>query len=623
MATIEEIKSHIEDLQNRKERGSITPIYLGGILQEMADATKKVGYTADSAYCDARLSLTRDNITIVFSDSEESYNVPIPMVTNEHAGLMGADMYANFGTIQEQAGNAIKELSFENQNGELSLSVDRGDSDFTIPIPQATERSAGIMSSHDKARLDTVFNNCARNLRLRSDTNSGQLFVEYDTPSGTAGFMLPTATSSTNGLISSQNYQDIARITPIVDNLHRRNFETSSQFAFRSGVWVRLAEWRRGTHAVGDFTLRLRHLRFVASIHFTAFCSNVQGALYPGTRAGNLQFIDRITIATERSTGKTYLYVRLCEQLTEQITLPTLELLTQGIGWTGLTPTPIAGEVNDTTHAGRTEMVVSSISHTATEQQDGFMSSADKRKLDAMATSIISLGNDTTAKIEKIKQRLIIPIDVNIVGLSQSNERVLELTGDIPEGYMPVVFRKIRRTTKMQDGGYPRPLQWYFYGTANIVNRDGKQLISFNQPFRGKKQESPYIDHNPAPSPIGEVSCAHDFVLIHNVDKEGIAGSVVEYPEKFDLRAAWGRAGKRSIFIEKENRFWPETIRLELGVGLVKTEVYEKIYVSRSRERRMTKSDLSSNFVTFKIVTQRPEEWQYSHTYKPRWYFTT
>lgn len=267
---------------------------------------------------------------------------------------------------------------------------------------------------------------------------------------------------------------------------------------------------------------------------------------------------------------------------------------------------------------------------TVTPSTNGLMSAGDKRKLDATATSFFKITNDISTHIERITQRLnenkpLIPIDINIVGGGAG--KVLELKGNIPEGYTPVVFRKIRRTTKTKDVPRRRPSQWYFYGTANIVEEGGKRFVSFQNPFRENKLVAPFSDHNLPPSPVGAISQAHDFVFIHNVDENGEAGGQAGYPEKFDLRVSWGRSGRREIFTKTQSpphEVYPATICLELGIGLVKTEIYQATYVSYTRKRRITREDLASIFVPFKIVTQKkPDDWQHTHTYKPKWYFTT
>lgn len=565
--------------------------------------------------------IRQEPFRVLIKTNPDAFFTAIPAAVPGQAGVMSAldkERVDKIETIEQTAIGAVNNIDTEQVGETLGLHIERGENDYNLPLPLATTSTAGIMSAVDKSSLNTLMEDCVRTLRLETNPSNGVVYLQYSALEGPVAIVLPTVTPDTNGLMSARHYTEFREMTQTLDSLTHRNFERSAQFAFRPGTWVRLAEWMRGSYAVGDFTLRLRHLRFVASIHFTAFCSNVQGGLYPGTRAGNLQFIDRITIATERSTGKTYLYVRLREQLTDPANLPFLELLTQGIGWVGLTPTPITGEVNDTTHAGRTEIVVSSISHTATQQQEGFMSAADKQKLDATAVSLADL-------FQKVNEnRPLIPMDINIV--DGVGGKVLELQGNIPEGYTPVVFRKIRRTTKAKDAPYSRPSQWYFYGTANIVEEYGKRFVSFQNPFRERKLVAPFSDHNLPPSPVGAISQAHDFVFIHNVDEHNKAGGQAGYPEKFDLRVSWGRSGRREIFTETQSpphEVYPATICLELGIGLVKTEIYQATYVSYTRKRRITRGDLASIFVPFKIVTQKPDDWQHTHTYKPKWYFTT
>lgn len=407
-----------------------------------------------------KLGITTSPSEVLVKNHSSSEYIPLPAATTERAGVMSAEdkgKVEHIRDVETIAIAAINKIDTEQFGGTLGLYIERGEDDYTLPLPLATTSTAGVMSASDKSRLNTLMEDGVRNLRLEINPSNGVVYLQYAGSEGPVDIVLPTVTPSTNGL----------------------------------------------------------------------------------------------------------------------------------------------------------------------------MSAGDKRKLDATATSLFKITNDISTHIERITQRLnenkpLIPMDINIV--NGAGGKVLELQGNIPEGYTPVVFRKIRRTTKTKDVPRRRPSQWYFYGTANLVEEGGKRFVSFQNPFRENKLVAPFSDHNFPPSPVGAISQAHDFVFIHNVDENGEVGGQAGYPEKFDLRVSWGRSGRRKIFTQTQSpphKVRPATICLELGIGLVKTEIYQATYVSYTRKRRITREDLASIFVPFKIVTQEPDEWPHTHTYKPKWYFTT
>lgn len=222
-----------------------------------------------------------------------------------------------------------------------------------------------------------------------------------------------------------------------------------------------------------------------------------------------------------------------------------------------------------------------------------------------------------------------IPIDITFERVGDSPVRHLALRGDIPQGYVPVVFRKIRRTTRnchLPAGKQSKSSskQWYHNGTAVLLpykkNVRDVHLLAFPLYIK-KKQKSPYLDHNLPPTAENQPAQAHDFVLVHNVDTNKTGGGTKGYPAKFDLRVAWGSNGRKPIFKNKgigEKEWKMSKLSFEFGIGLVKEEA---LY---GRAERITLADLSSNLATFKVVSNisLTEDSDYKHTCKPAFSFS-
>lgn len=233
-------------------------------------------------------------------------------------------------------------------------------------------------------------NQSLRAISFNVDATSVSYTIENNLFEGST-ILFPVATPQSAGVITAADMRRLNDLHPL-----------TAKMPIRSGTWLRLAEWSSHALAMAEFTLRLRQLRFAAEIRFSAFCTNVQGAIYLTHRAGNLRFIDKIATATERSSRKTYLYVHLCESLTEASALPNIDIQAKGIGWNILTPTPISGEVNDATHSGRQEILLHTISPLATPQQDGYLSAADKRKIDSFEGSLQNLIQTLNQLAERV-----------------------------------------------------------------------------------------------------------------------------------------------------------------------------------------------------------------------------
>lgn len=237
---------------------------------------------------------------------------------------------------------------------------------------------------------------------------------------------------------------------------------------------------------------------------------------------------------------------------------------------------------------------------------------------------------------EKLKaNKEYIPIDLRF-GLDEGSPRSKELLlhGKIPEGYVPVVFRRIRRKTQHthpDDAAFFSQAQWVFYGTA-VLSTYGQDpmlhRIGFHE-LRAIKETAPYKDHNQPPQKAQNgtdkpSSTADEFVLVHNVDTSGKGGGEAGYPQEFDLRVAWGGGGssKRCIFVDKgigQTDMRLAAITLHLGIGLIREEVLSG--------RLITPALLSSNLATFKIVHNTSLNGgdvakKYSHDYKPSFSFT-
>lgn len=240
---------------------------------------------------------------------------------------------------------------------------------------------------------------------------------------------------------------------------------------------------------------------------------------------------------------------------------------------------------------------------------------------------------------EKLKaNKDLIPIDLRF-GASDAtnNNKYLLLCGNIPEGYVPVVFRKIRRKTRhtspeQNDDYFFTPAQWVFYGEAVLDDYRRDPLIKrigFHH-HRRVKAENVYKDHNEAPKKLKNgntkvASTADEFVLVHNLDTNQVAGGEAGYPQTFDLRVAWGGGGskKRRIFVDKgigQPDMKLAAITLHLGIGLIKKELLGTPNALISLDK------LSSNFATFKIVhdtslNEGDVAKKYRHDYKPSFYF--
>lgn len=246
--------------------------------------------------------------------------------------------------------------------------------------------------------------------------------------------------------------------------------------------------------------------------------------------------------------------------------------------------------------------------------------------------------------VENLSEKLdanndLIPIDLRFGGMDETkNNKYILLCGNIPQGYVPVVFRKIRRNTRHSSTGkedvvFQSPAQWIFYGEAVLdpysqdahVNRIGFHGL------RNIKARKPYKDHNKEPEKKSDgsskvYSTADEFVLVHNVDTDHVNGGEKNYPQTFDLRVAWGAGGskKRRIFVDKgigQPDMKLAAITLHLGIGLIKKELLGH------PSRLISLDKLSSNLATFKIVHDTSLNdveigKRYRHDYKPSFCFT-
>ena len=354
--------------------------------------------------------------------------------TNDYTDLDKAAV-EKIATIQETANRAYNTAwsNFNEYYGTINVGNERGDGSMAI-IYGATTEKAGLMTAADKERLDRCasddsigqlasevvsltfdiankvdkvqgkqlstldynyderqkVDNALRAISFNVDATSVSYTIENNLFQGSS-YILPAATPQSAGIMTAADKRRLDDLRPL-----------TAKMPIRKGTWLRLAEWSHEL-AMAEFTLRLRQLRYVAEIRFAAVHTNVQAAIYLTHRAGDLLFIDKIATATEKSSQKTYLYVHLCESLTAASALPNIDIQAKGIGWNILTPTPISGEVNDETHSGRQEILLHTISPLATPQQDGYLSAADKRKIDSFDLSLQSLIQTLNQLAERVE----------------------------------------------------------------------------------------------------------------------------------------------------------------------------------------------------------------------------
>lgn len=256
---------------------------------------------------------------------------------------------------------------------------------FTIPISAITDAFTQPLSGVERIAKSAISS-------LSVSTTAASAFINLETELGNnRAITILAATPQSAGIMTAADKRRLDDLRPL-----------TAKMPIRKGTWLRLAEWSGNDLAMAEFTLRLRQLRYAAEIRFAASYTNVQDAIYLTHRAGDLLFIDKIATATEKSSQKTYLYVHLCESLTAANALPNIDIQAKGIGWNILTPTPISGEVNDETHSGRQEILLHTISPLATPQQDGYLSAADKRKIDSFGLSLQSLIQTLNQLAERV-----------------------------------------------------------------------------------------------------------------------------------------------------------------------------------------------------------------------------
>lgn len=415
-----------------------------------------------------KLGITTSPSEVLVKNHSSSEYIPLPAATTERAGVMSAEdkgKVEHIRDVETIAIAAIKKIDTEQFGGTLGLYIERGEDDYTLPLPLATTSTAGVMSASDKSRLNTLMEDGVRDLRLETNPSNGVVYLQYAGPEGPIDIVLPTVTPSTNGLMSAADKSKVDKIDAIETTAKGAfayvyseasasdflatfsdNNETvekemhipaatqtkagvmaaadkykldssipsytySRTRTIRKGRWLQLAQWDGTAASSTTFLLTLCHRLFTASIQFSVDLSDARGNIDVGIASGNLPFIDRIAVVT--LDGGKALVVRSCENLTNAAAQPTLRLDTTGEGWKSIATNILidAAEPAESSYIASVTPVFRKFSDVvtspATNLTDGLMAAADKRKLDAIATysqHFIASLNALAARVDKLEQ---------------------------------------------------------------------------------------------------------------------------------------------------------------------------------------------------------------------------
>ena len=376
MATITDAKKRIDLLKKSTSKASITPVYLGEVLDAMADATadeiRTVSNVAQLAYTDIDLVASPGDVTLTASYGEDkTKDFVFHSATHSVAGLLSAVDKKMLDDMVNHVPQLIKSVSVQEGYGAHYLLVDTGSSDYELKIPLATRSVGGFMAAADKAKLDDV---------------------------------------NPDYLLTDKQHQWVANKSEETDvSTYTATFE--SRMALRKDQLLVFANpnLNNAVKAVcTHFRISVVHSSFCGTLNFSVYLSEGRDIIDVGEATGNISFVKQIVIANVGNVKA--LIIVPSENLNDQTNLPIIRLEMVGRGWDINPNYPYYLESSTGTvftQVAPTFAKFANLLFTATTSANGLMSAADKRKLDSVAGTFehfIAHVEALATRVERLEQ---------------------------------------------------------------------------------------------------------------------------------------------------------------------------------------------------------------------------
>ena len=383
MATITDAKKRIDLLKKCTSKASITPVYLGEVLDAMADATtdeiRTVSNVAQLAYTDIDLVASPDDATFTASyGGNQTRDFVLSSATTSVAGLLSAADKNVLDDMADRVPHLIKSVSVQEGYGAHFLLVDTGSSDYELKIPLATRFVGGFMPAADKAKLDDV---------------------------------------NPDYLLTNKQHQWVANKSEETDvSTYTATFER--RMALRKDQLLVLANPNldNAVKAVcTHFRISVVHSSFCGTLNFSVYLSEGRYIIDVGAATGNISFVKQIVIANVGNVKA--LIIVPSENLTAATNLPIIRLEMVGRGWDIDPNAPYYHESSTGTiftQVAPTFAKFANLSTTATTSANGLMAAADKTKLDDVVGKMQALH--TFNPVANLYPDQVYPDEVSIEG---------------------------------------------------------------------------------------------------------------------------------------------------------------------------------------------------------------